>query len=47
MIMGIIPMFFSMALGSLTYTNALRSPNKKAILDITLTVVYLTVLMPR
>jgi hypothetical protein len=45
-IMALTPMFFSMALGSLMYTNVLRSP-KKAIIDITLTVVYLAVLMPR
>jgi hypothetical protein len=46
-IMGLIPMTFSMVLGSLMYTNVLQSPNKKAIIDITLTVVYLVVLMPR
>jgi hypothetical protein len=44
--MALVPMFFSMALGSLIYTNVLRSP-KKAIIDITLTVVYLMVLIPR
>jgi hypothetical protein len=46
-IIALVPMFFSMALGSLMYTNVLRSPNKKAMIDITLTVVYLVVLMPR
>jgi hypothetical protein len=46
-IIALVPMFFSMVLGSLMYTNVLRSPNKKAIIDITLTVVYLVVLMPR
>jgi hypothetical protein len=44
---GLAPMLFSTVLGSLMYTNALRSPSKKAIIDIALTVVYLTLLMPR
>lgn len=45
-IVGLAPMFFSAVLGSLMYTNALQSPSKKAIIDITLTVVYLALLMP-
>jgi hypothetical protein len=44
---GLMPMFFSTVLGSLMYTNILRSPSAKAIIDITLTVVYLALLMPR
>ena len=44
---GLIPMFFSTVLGSLMYTNKLRSPSTKASIDVALTVVYLALLMPR
>lgn len=46
-IVGLAPMLFSAVLGSLMYTNTLRSPSKKAIIDITLTVFYLALLMPK
>jgi hypothetical protein len=45
--LGLAPMTLSTVLGSLMYTNVLRSPSKKAIIDITLTVFYLALLMPR
>jgi hypothetical protein len=45
--LGLAPMSLSTVLGSLMYTNVLQSPSKKAIIDITLTVFYLALLMPR
>lgn len=44
---GIAPMFFSAVLGSLMYTSVLQSRSKKAIIDVTLTVVYFSLLLPR
>jgi len=44
---GIAPMFFSTVLGTCMYTNLLRSPIKRAIIDWTLTMVYFSLLVPR
>jgi hypothetical protein len=40
-------MFISIVLGSLMYTNVLRSPVKRAIIDIALTILYFGLLIPR
>lgn len=44
---GLAPMFISIVLGSLMYTNVLRSPVKRAIIDIALTILYFGLLIPR
>ena len=44
---GITPMLFSTVLGSLMYGGLLRSPVKRAIIDIALTIVYFALLIPR
>jgi len=44
---GIMPMLFSTVLGSLMYGGLLRSPVKRAIIDIALTIMYFALLIPR
>jgi hypothetical protein len=44
---GIAPLVFSGVLGSLIYHNMLRSPSVNASIDVSLSVVYFTFLVPR
>jgi hypothetical protein len=45
--LGILPMVFSAVLGGLMYANLLRAPSAKAHIDVALTLVYLSLLLPR
>jgi hypothetical protein len=44
---GIAPLVFSGVLGSLIYHNMLRSPSVNASIDVSLSVVYFSFLVPR
>jgi len=44
---GIAPMLLSTVLGSFMYGGLLRSPVKRSIIDIALTILYFALLVPR